>query len=134
MVDVAAALACSGDMYAGVPMTMPVPGPGPADVAAGWLACGSASLAMPKSRTLATSGVGDHDVGGLEVAMDDAALVRGAQGIGDLRQSRLTARARCTSGDSCCFSRSVRVVPPRNSIDEIDHLPSPVRGPPWMTP
>src|SRR5262249_18248638 len=49
-------------------------------------------LAIPKSRTFGSSGGGDDDVERLEVAMNDAALVRRGERVGDLgtqRQRRL---------------------------------------------
>jgi hypothetical protein len=39
--------------------------------------------AIPKSRIFGWSGLGDHDVARLEIAMDDAVLVRMRDGIGD---------------------------------------------------
>ena len=72
---------CSGLMYSGVPITSPL--------------CVSASsgesviaFAMPKSTTFANlfarRVARDDDVVGLEIAMDDAELVRGVQSVGDL--------------------------------------------------
>ena len=45
---------------------------------------GSSSLASPKSRILTRPSSRDHDVRGLQVAMEDAGAVRRGQGVGDL--------------------------------------------------
>ena len=67
--------ACSGERYSGVPMTPPVT-----------VRCGLANrLAMPKSVSLAWPvGPAQEQVGRLEVAVDDAAVVGVLQRRGDL--------------------------------------------------
>ncbi len=61
-------------MYSGVPTTAPKPVMSVCSVS-----CGPVALATPKSMTLGTGMVvveGDQDVTGLDVAVDDALLVR----------------------------------------------------------
>jgi hypothetical protein len=82
MSDRASAVAprtCSGAMYAAVPRMMP------ACVMAGLIIVGELAnaLARPKSSTF-TAVVADLDVGRRQVAMNDAALVRGFERLGDL--------------------------------------------------
>ena len=79
---------CSGAMYWNVPRTVPA-------VVSGFISVGSSVepeappspapvRASPKSRSFAP-GLRQHDVAGLEVAVDDALLVRGGERVGDLR-------------------------------------------------
>ncbi len=82
---------CSGAMYWNVPRIVP-------REVSGWLCCsavgmlvacetaclsGVASFARPKSRSFAPVFV-SMTFAGLEVAVDEAALVRGVEGVGDL--------------------------------------------------
>ena len=82
-------------MYAAVPRIMP------ARVAAGLVIVGdmrerraasvasvSTAFARPKSSTLTRAVGRDLDVGGLQIAMDDAALVRGLERFGNLAGDR----------------------------------------------
>ena len=49
---------------------------------------GVSAFARPKSSTFTVPSARDLDVGGLEVAMDDALLVRGFERVGDLPRDR----------------------------------------------
>ena len=51
-------------------------------------AAASIALARPKSSTLTRPSRGDLDVGRLQIAMDDAALVRGVERVGNLPGDR----------------------------------------------
>ena len=78
--------ACSGLMYVAVPRIRP------ACVAVAVsvgefersVASGSTTRARPKSRDLHLSVGRQHDVGGFQIAVDDALLVRGFEGVEDL--------------------------------------------------
>ena len=87
--------ACSGDMYAAVPRMMPC------SVIAGEVivgdcdrscaaeapdapAAGSIALARPEIEDLDRAVRTHFHVGGFQIAMDDAELVRGLEGVGDL--------------------------------------------------
>ena len=74
--------ACSGLMYSGVPMKLPNSVKSVCSVS-----CCVVALAMPKSMTFGTglpSCTRDEDVRGLQVAVDDALLVRVLDAVADL--------------------------------------------------
>ncbi len=79
--------ACSGDMYATVPSVVPTvvtcSGATRVTSASPPPRRDIASLAMPKSSTLAWPRSGDEDIRRLDVAMNDAAGVRGVEAIRD---------------------------------------------------
>ena len=53
---------------------------------------GSSALARPKSSTLTVPSRADFDVGRLQIAMDDALVVRGFERVGDLAGDRQRVR------------------------------------------
>src|SRR5262245_51112930 len=85
--------ACSGAMYAAVPTIIPAPPlrtvrVGEFMASAPLAADGSSALASPKSSTFHGAVFANLDVRGLEVAVDDALLVRRFERIGDLPRNR----------------------------------------------
>ena len=84
--------ACSGAMYTAVPMMRPV------SVAAGWRAVGEWDgsrrsirfhhLGQPEVEHFNDAVRADLDVGGLQIPMHDAALVRRFECVGDLARNR----------------------------------------------
>ena len=81
--------ACSGAMYAGVPIDVPIcvsvaPGAGVRDALI--------ALAMPKSVTTADA-AGEQHVVGLDVAVHDAALVRVGERLRDVAQDARSTSA-----------------------------------------
>ncbi len=62
---------------------------------------------------LGVSALGDKDVGGFDVAMNDALGVRGIESVGDLDRQRQTS-ASISSG--CPAMRCFSVMPSRNSM------------------
>ena len=67
---------------------------------------GSIALARPKSSTLTVPSGADLDVGGLQVAMDDALLVRGFERLGDLPRDRQRLVERRRGRARCARERS----------------------------
>ena len=86
--------ACSGLMYAAVPRIIPacvMAGAvivGDIDMSGDQLAAGSIAFASPKSSTFTVPSLGDLDVRGLQIPMDDPLFVRGFQGVRDLLRDR----------------------------------------------
>ena len=89
-------LACSGAMYAAVPRIMPI-GVMAGDVMVGELASAFAEglvaggihrLRQTEVQHLHRAVGADFDIGWLEVAVNDALLVRGFEGLGDLARDR----------------------------------------------
>ena len=95
-------VACSGDMYDGVPKNSPA-----------LVSCAAGTLAIPKSMSLGSPAREHHDVGGLDVAVDDA----GGRGRGAGRRpgGRPGAGPRATPIRPSRGSRSARVSPSRYS-------------------
>ena len=95
---------CSGDMYLGEPRIMPVM----------VLTSLLRMRAMPKSVIFTSAVVEHHDVRGLDVAMDDLAIVRVLQAFRDLRGDVERLRKR----DRRARLQQARAVPvpSRNSI------------------
>ena len=72
---------------------------------AGFIAGPSSAFARPKSSTLTVPSGANLDVGGLEVAMDDALLMRVLERVGDLASERRGHR-RAGSGPARCDPRA----------------------------
>ena len=89
-------------------------------------AFGSLNFARPKSRTFTDTGWCDLDVGRLEIAMDDALLVRRFEGVGDLPRDgeRVVHRQRLAA------MRSASVSPSTSSITSARTVPLSSR--PWI--
>ena len=113
-------IACSGLMYVGVPTAIPVRvsvSP-PATLTA---------RAMPKSATSARP-LGEEDVLGLDVAMDDALRVRERQRLGDLlRRCRSHRRSAAASRDRA--GRAATPLRRTASCSTACRPPSPSRAP-----
>ena len=104
-------MACSGEMYCGVPTTMPVRvATGPGSPSEALLDLGDAEV--EDLGRLRRSGPGEQDVVGLDVAVDDAELVGGGQRGGDLARD---APAQRRSGERALDGgrTSRRFCPPR---------------------
>ena len=109
--------ACSGLMYAAVPRIIPTlrhAGVGDVgEIAMPCLgACRSSAFARPKSSTFTVTVGAQLDVRGLQIAVNDALLVRGFERFGDLPRDR----QRLSSGIGPCAIRSASVGPSTSSM------------------
>ena len=76
---------------------------------------GSIALANPKSSTFTVPSGRNLDVGGLQIAMDDALLVRRFERLGDLPSRSASASSTGTRAPSAMRSASV------GALDELQH-------------
>ena len=85
--------------------------PGSRPARRGWIGCARGNFRQAEVENLGVSALGDENVGGLDVAMDDAFAVRGVERVGDFDgQAEQDVHFQRTAGDAVLEGHAIQIL------------------------